>query len=215
MITTVFSSVILVSNNKNPNVYSTEYEFLWETLQDAPGYVEGDDSVVWGADLGPYYNYSELTNKLIELNNTFPEIVDLYSIGQSCFGKDLWMVRLTEESVRINKHGFIMIGQHHGREAITVMNSLYTIDRFISDYITNNNRIDEFGTSSPFMYYHGENRPPSIRSLLRDTEIFILPSLFPRCSTNQIFSSLSAVINCTNDVSVGTCISMRLSLCGS
>jgi hypothetical protein len=158
---------------------TTTFEFLWDSLKDAPGYIEGDDALFWGSDLGPYYNYLELTESLHQVNNTFPDIIDLFSIGKSCLGKELWMIKLTNESVQTNKHGFFIIAHHHAREVITVMNALYILNRFISDYMSDNTSISSFDTKSDFTYYSGTNTVPDIKSLLNSTEIYILPSLNP------------------------------------
>ena len=54
------------------------YRWLWEELSNAPGPISGEDVVYWGENLGPYHNYTELTEKLVLLNSTFPEIVDVF-----------------------------------------------------------------------------------------------------------------------------------------
>ncbi|MFW9928544.1 MAG: M14 family zinc carboxypeptidase, partial [Candidatus Thorarchaeota archaeon] len=136
----------LFSNVYNP---SSDYQFLWNTLSDPPGFIEGDDSIIWGSDLGPYYNYSELTSKLLSLNSSFPNIVDLFSIGKSCLGKELWMVRITEENSHTNKHGIFLVAQTHGREVITVMNALFIIDKLIYEYVTSNPNPPSLTTKTP------------------------------------------------------------------
>ncbi|MHA2104705.1 MAG: M14 family zinc carboxypeptidase [Candidatus Hodarchaeales archaeon] len=181
IITFLFLVAPLISMNSKVFEISqtSDFEFLWDSLKDAPGYIEGDDVLFWGSDLGPYYNYLELTESLHQMNNTFPDIVDLSSIGKSCLGKELWMIKLTDESVQTNKHGFFIIAHHHARETITVMNALYILNRFISDYKSENTSISNFNTRSDFTYYTGTKTVPDIESLLNSTEIYILPSLNP------------------------------------
>ena len=74
---------------------SVVYRWIWEELEGAPGAINGDDVVFWGDSLGPYHNYTELSSKLINLNSTFPEFIDLFSIGQTWHGREIWCVKLT------------------------------------------------------------------------------------------------------------------------
>ena len=77
----------------------TDYTFIWEDYVGAPGLIYGDDVVVWGSSFGPYHNYSEQTTKLQSLETAFPDIIDLFSIGKTYFGRDIHCVRITDESV--------------------------------------------------------------------------------------------------------------------
>ena len=43
-----------------------------------------------------YHNYNELTDFLENIANQYPEITDLYSIGQSEQGRELWMMNITD-----------------------------------------------------------------------------------------------------------------------
>ena len=74
-----------------------DYTFIWEEYEDAPSDQQGDDSVVFGPSFGPYHNYSELVNKLKNLNTTYPEIIQVFTIGKTYFGREIYCVRITNE----------------------------------------------------------------------------------------------------------------------
>ena len=63
------------------------YTYIWEDYIDAPGDQLGDDSVTFGPSFGPYHNYSELVEKLMDLNATYPEIIQVFTIGKTYFGR--------------------------------------------------------------------------------------------------------------------------------
>jgi hypothetical protein len=132
------------------------YTFIWEENNDAPGDQPGDDSVVFGPSFGPYHNYSELVNKLKSLNTTYPEIIQVFTIGKTYFGRDIYCVRITNESIMLPKTEVVIVGQHHAQEQINVENALYFIDKVVFDF---------FSSSTP------------IHDLLNTKTIFVIPSL--------------------------------------
>ncbi len=72
-----------------------------------------------------YHNYSEVVTILFALNETYPGVVDVFSIGQSIRGLDIYCVRLTNESNRTPKPEVFFVGYHHAREPITYELTLY------------------------------------------------------------------------------------------
>ncbi|MHA2358315.1 MAG: M14 family zinc carboxypeptidase, partial [Candidatus Heimdallarchaeaceae archaeon] len=134
------------------------YTWIWETYQRASGAIPGDDIVFWGEDMGPYHNYTEVTTKLHSLESLLPEIVDVFTIGQSTQGRELWTIRITNETVTDSKTEYYMVGAHHAREAISVENCLYFVDRVINETISGNQTIID---------------------ILNTTEIYVIPLLNP------------------------------------
>ncbi|MCE7741572.1 MAG: hypothetical protein GOP50_03870 [Candidatus Heimdallarchaeota archaeon] len=90
------------------------------------------------------------------MSTTFPELVDVFSIGKTYHGRDIWCVRLTNKTVTTAKSEFYIVGEHHAREMISVENCLYFIDYVV--YYTS------------FGMFH---------DLLADTEIYVIPMLNP------------------------------------
>ncbi|MFX0171362.1 MAG: M14 family zinc carboxypeptidase [Candidatus Hodarchaeota archaeon] len=132
------------------------YTFIWEEFIGAPNNQIGDDSIVFGPSFGPYHNYTEIVTKLKSLNTTFPEIIDLFSIGKTYFGRDIFCVKITNESNLLQKTEVLIVGQHHAREQITVENALYFIDKVVDNWLRSDS---------------------SIEVLLQTKVIYVIPSL--------------------------------------
>jgi hypothetical protein len=112
--------------------------------------------VFWGESLGPYHNYDELSDKLQDLNSSFPDIVEVFSLGKTYHDRNIWCVRITKESVTKTKTEFYVDAAHHARELISVENSLYFIDKLL------------------YSFQNGE-----YEDLLETTEIYVIPMLNP------------------------------------
>lgn len=102
-----------------------------------------------------YHNYTEIVSTLFYLNNTFPNIVDLFSVGRSWENKTIYCIRLTNETNTHQKPQLFFVGYHHAREPISAELPLY----FAVDAATN--------------YGHNE----TITRLLNYSEIYIVVAL--------------------------------------
>lgn len=147
---------------QNHEFSEDEYLWIWDELldPDLPQTISGDDSVFWGSSLGPYYNSSETIAKLKAAAEVFPSIVSFFSIGKSYYGKEIGAVRVTlplEGAVAV-KYEFALVGAHHAREAITVIDSLFFLDRLLFNYMVGD---------------------PWTIQLLSQAEIYIVPLLNP------------------------------------
>jgi len=78
----------------------------------------------WG-DWTHYHNYTEIVSTLLYLNSTYPNIVDVFSIGKSWQNQDIYCIRLTNESRTNPKSKVFFVGYHHAREPITAELTLY------------------------------------------------------------------------------------------
>ena len=165
----VFIVIILLTNHQVLQITESAYSFttskkqendylwIWEELSNPPGDIDGEDVVFWGENIGPYHNYTEMTDKLMKLNSKFPYLVDVFSIGKSWQDRELWCVKITNETITSAKTEFYIVGAHHARELITVENALYFIDNLIYNQINFANYSD----------------------LLASTEIYVIPMLNP------------------------------------
>ncbi len=88
-------------------------------------------------DWNQYHNYSEIVNILIALNETYPGIVDAFSIGKSWQNRDIYCVRLTNESDIREKPQVLFVSYHHAREPITAELALYFVVYAAENYGTN------------------------------------------------------------------------------
>ena len=74
-----------------------------------------------------YHNYTEMVTILLALNETYPDVVDVFSIGKSWWNRDIYCVRLTNESDQKPKPEVLFVGYHHAREPITSELPLYFV----------------------------------------------------------------------------------------
>jgi len=108
----------------------------------------------WG-NWGHYHNYTEIARALIYLNETYPNIINVFSIGKSWQNRDIYCIRLTNETNTHPKPKLLFVGYHHAREPISAELALY----FAVDAAAN------FGTNE------------TITRLLNYGEIYIVPAL--------------------------------------
>jgi hypothetical protein len=107
------------------------------------------------SDWQHYHNYTEIVNTLLYLNSTYPNIVDVFSIGKSWMNRDIFCIRLTNESNTRLKPKVFFVGYHHAREPISAELPLY----FAIEAATS------FGANA------------TITRMLNCSEIYIVPAL--------------------------------------
>lgn len=110
-------------------------------------------------DFDHYYLYDELTKTLNKLAEKYPDLANLYSIGKSPQGRDLWVMELTNTKTGApdKKPGFFIDGNCHSGEVTGSMVSLRTIHYLLTMY----------------------DEDSSVRDLLDTRIIYILPRLDP------------------------------------
>jgi len=102
-----------------------------------------------------YHNYTEVVNTLLYLKNKYPATADVFSIGKSWLNRDIYCIRLTNESLNRPKPKTFFVGYHHAREPISAELPLYFIVKAVT----------EFGTSAILTH------------MLNYSEIFVVPAL--------------------------------------
>jgi len=84
-----------------------------------------------------YHNYTEVVTILLVLNETYPNIVDVFSIGKSWQNRDVYCVRLTNESDQSSKPEVLFMAHHHAREPISAELALYFVVYVATNYASN------------------------------------------------------------------------------
>jgi hypothetical protein len=132
-------------NCADPNIVIDAQNNLYTVYSDAPSgdnahheiYFMFTPSSVWRwttfLDWVHYHNYTEVTTILLGLNDTYSEIVDVFSIGQSWQARDIYCIRLTNESDETTKPEVLFVGYHHAQEPISAELPLY----YVVDAATN------------------------------------------------------------------------------
>jgi carboxypeptidase T len=109
---------------------------------------------------GLYRTYEEMTVLLQSLATNHSEIMSLTSIGKTYEGRDLWLVKLSDNvSQDEDEPGVLLMGAHHGNEKPSYEVCLYFIQHMVEQY---------------------ENSSlPEIRAALDSTQIYVIPMVNP------------------------------------
>lgn len=87
-------------------------------------------------DFRHYHTYEETVGLLRNWAAAHPDLVDLYSVGQSFEGREIW--QMTIASKKLRKHterpAFFIEGGRHAGEISGIEATLYFIDRVLSGY---------------------------------------------------------------------------------
>ncbi|MFT7803295.1 carboxypeptidase D [Arapaima gigas] len=106
-----------------------------------------------------YYHYEELTELLRSLAHKYPHIANLSSVGRSVEGRELWVMRITENpDVELpGKPKVKYVGNMHGDETVSRQVLVYLVEHLLDRY--------------------GEDA--RIGRLVNTTDIYIMPSMNP------------------------------------
>ncbi len=112
-----------------------------------------------------YYHetYDELLADMISLNDTYPEIIDLFSLNKQydipniTGNYEIWAIRLANESTGFEKPELLFIGTHHGNEGVSTETAYWLAWWLAKNYSLNN----------------------WIKYLIDHREIYIIPLLNP------------------------------------
>lgn len=81
-----------------------------------------------------YHNYTQIVSCLQALNATYPNIVDMFSIGKSWWNRSIYCVRLTNESDLKPKPEVLFVGYHHAQEQISAELPLYFVEYSVTNF---------------------------------------------------------------------------------
>lgn len=111
-----------------------------------------------GKGLGIYHTHATLTSELQNYGAAFPDRCQLFSIGQSVQGRDLWAMKITTEPASARgKPRVRLAGSMHGDEPLGAELCLYFIDLLL----------------------HGSQTNSRIARIVDTTEIWVIPLLNP------------------------------------
>jgi len=106
---------------------------------------------------GEYHDYYSTTQMLNDFNDDFPDLVNVFSIGESVLGKDIWCIRLTNEKNKEIKSSCLIDGCIHGHEWEAGEACLYLAEYLLINFDTN----------------------ATINHILNTSEVYIVPLVNP------------------------------------
>ena len=107
-----------------------------------------------------YHTYQELTDELHSLQANHSDIMSLASLGKTYEGRDVWMVKLSDNVTQEeDEPGVLFMGAHHGNEKPSYEVCLFFIQYMVEQY---------------------ENTSlPEVRAALDSTQIYVIPMVNP------------------------------------
>ena len=150
----VFLILILVSvsftgciqEKQDPELEDVQPEIQLDQLSILPDWEDGE-----------YHDYYETMNTLNEFQIKYPDLVNLFSIGNSVLGKELWCIRITNEKNNEEKFSCLIDGCIHGCEWEAGEACLYLAEYLLINFECNT----------------------TVTNILNTTEVYIVPLLNP------------------------------------
>jgi len=106
---------------------------------------------------GEYHDYYETTDMLSDFKVKYPDLVNVFSIGKSALGKEIWCIRITIEKNNQAKSSCLIDGCIHGQEWEGGEACLYLAEYLLINFDTNE----------------------TITHILNSSEIYLVPMVNP------------------------------------
>lgn len=137
-----------------------------------------------------YHTYDSMTLLLTNLSQNHPDIMTLTSIGTTYEGRNIWMVKLSDNVTRNEDEPEVLfMGAHHGDEKPSYEVLIFFIQYIIETYPMENmdNDGDGFTNEDPMdgMDNDGDRlidedpNEQQVRDILSATQIYIIPMVNP------------------------------------
>ena len=89
-------------------------------------------------NMSGYHNYPEMVGEIRQAEADFPDIVKVSSIGESYQGRNIWMVKVSDQVGEDEDEPEVLIDAlHHAREHLTTEQALATLRWLTRDYGSN------------------------------------------------------------------------------
>jgi len=137
-----------------------------------------------------YFTYKEMINLFQNLSQNHSDIMSLKSIGKTYQGRDIWLVKLSDNVNENEKEPEVLLmGAHHGNEKPSFEVLIYFIKYAVETYRKNNTDDDQDGLLNEDIIDGFDNdndglvdEDPSedrLREVVNNTQIFLIPMVSP------------------------------------
>ncbi|MBZ0271082.1 zinc carboxypeptidase [bacterium] len=107
-----------------------------------------------------YHNFDEQVARIESIANTYPSLTQLFSIGQTHEGRELWALKISDNAMAdesMDEPAFVLVALHHAREILSPEVALHFASGLVELY----------------------GQDEMITALVDTREIFVLPNLNP------------------------------------
>lgn len=147
----------LSSSILSVEILGTEISEYWLPLKGIIDFPSADEK---------FHTYDEMVSFLNKLAKDYPDMVKLFSIGQSTLGKDIWAIKIGENSGIQNqeKKAIAYMGTHHAREHVSTEIPLLFAEDVLKNYQTD----------------------LELSELLKSTDLYFIPMVNPDGAMHDI-----------------------------
>lgn len=87
-------------------------------------------------DMGDYHTYNEMVDEMTTINQNFPNITKMTSIGQSIEGREIWAMKVSDnpDQEDPNEPDLLYMANMHAREVMTPEVILYFLNYLVTNY---------------------------------------------------------------------------------
>jgi len=122
--------------------------FLASSFPIINAFVYNKNNIFYESAPYEYFTYQEMTDLFYEFEKNHSDIMSLNSIGKTYEGRDIWMIKLSDNvDVNEDEPGVLLMGAHHGDEKPS-----YEVLIFFINYILNKNSM-----MTPYIYSNRNN----------------------------------------------------------
>jgi len=154
------------------------------------GYQLKPTSTSFSGEAYHYFTYQEMTDSLHELEDDYPDILKLESLGYTYEGRSIWMMKLSDNVEEDeDEPGVLLMGAHHGDEKPSFEAVLFFIQHMVHNYSKVNTDDDGDGQINEDPIDGVDNdedgltdEDPSedrVREVINNTQIFCIPMVNP------------------------------------
>lgn len=154
-IITLIISIFLLTISFTGCIKKDNVESLTEPIKSP--FISDNSSVLPNWTDGEYHEYYETMDLLNEFQIKYPNLVNVFSIGKSVLGKELWCIRITNENNEQEKFSCLIDGCIHGCEWEAGEACLY-----LAEYLLINS-----------------DHNSTVSKILNNSEIYLIPLLNP------------------------------------
>jgi hypothetical protein len=133
---TIFSSIVLfgffvflvrAEENQPPKMYTVKGERHEVSFFPLVNYVQTKPRVEGELDFGHYHKYDEVVYFMEKWKKEYPDLVELYSVGKSYEGRDIWQMTISNKSTGkdTDKSAVYLEGNRHSGEVTGAESALY------------------------------------------------------------------------------------------